>query len=102
MGTVIQVSTRKIREFSSAELETHSDPNIISILSLGAAQLVEAASLLSKQFDRIENVIDKIIDAETRARLTHSTKMNRDTLVKSTLDLSQQVQNIASAIAVLR
>jgi hypothetical protein len=90
MGNVIRLFARRSDELAPSEPETCFSTASTSILA-SSAQLAHAASDLSKQFDAIENAIDTIHDAETRARLKQSTKLSRETLSKAMLKLSQEI-----------
>jgi hypothetical protein len=61
-----------------------------SLLAAGA-ELGRAVNALSKHFDKMENVISSIGDAETRSQLAKANKLSHVQLLMATLHLTREI-----------
>ncbi|MGA9087663.1 MAG: hypothetical protein WB420_00975 [Bradyrhizobium sp.] len=96
MTNVVRLFASRNPKPGLVEPET-SITSALEMFLASTAQLEPAIGKLWQQCDAIENAIDAIEDKEARNRLKQSAKLNRETLSKELLKLSQEIEKIAEA-----
>jgi hypothetical protein len=92
MNNVVQLFDRNSSKPGLSE--ANRIETAVKTVLVANAELDHAVKGLSKHYAAIDNIIASVDDAETRNRLTRSTKLSRDSLLSAALQLTQQIKMV--------